>query len=206
MKSIRLNKKLRQEIISNIRQAYLLKNKEPEYKTKSKYFSELVVSAMRKEYIAASNALLEKAKEMGLPYCVLNKKANFTYAIDGEFGGTIYFSDTNQFDKGNFHLTLSEGCYFNLSKDMEGVLGDAYREYLSKTKRLKKAKEAYDKYHLKLDNYMADVINVIEGVNTTGQLLEAWPECERFIPSGIVDPSAISLPASVNISQLNKCI
>ena len=206
MKSIRLNKKLRQEIISNIRQAYLLKNKAPEYKTKKAYFSELVVPVMRKEYIAASNAILKKVKQLGLPNCALSKGPSFAYAIDGEFGEQVYFTDTNPRARENYHLILSEGCYFNLTKDMEGDVGDAYREYLSKTKRLKQAKETHDKYQLKLKNYMADVINVIEGVNTTGQLLEAWPECERFIPSGIVDPSAISLPASVNISQLNKCI
>ena len=40
-----------------------------------------------------------------------------------------------------------------------------------------------------------EICAVLDSVNTTKQLLEAWPEIERFMPSGYVDPSKVQLPA-----------
>lgn len=52
---------------------------------------------------------------------------------------------------------------------------------------------------------MQDVIQIIEGVNTTGQLLAAWPAVEKFIPAGVNNPNRINLPA-VNFARLNAGI
>ena len=210
MKSIRLNKKLREEIVSNIRQAYLIKTPHPEYKEKSAWFYELVVPVMRKQYQERAAAAMRKLESVGITSTSINTNWGFNYAIDGVFAANVHHLINgdihDQYASENYLIQLDSGTSFDLTKDMPGELGDAYREYLSKTKRLKAAKEARDKAELKLKNYMADVKNVIEVVNTTSQLLEAWPECERFIPHTIVDPSGINLPASVSISQLNKCI
>jgi hypothetical protein len=45
----------------------------------------------------------------------------------------------------------------------------------------------------------------LDTVNTTGQLLNVWPEAEQFIPSDVLDFSKINLP-SVSFNDLNKAV
>lgn len=51
--------------------------------------------------------------------------------------------------------------------------------------------------------YSEEVDQVLQGVNTTGQLLGQWPEIEEFLPSNIANPSKINLP-SVSVKKLNE--
>jgi hypothetical protein len=54
------------------------------------------------------------------------------------------------------------------------------------------------------DSLMAEVANVVNSVTTTKQLVELWPSAENFIPAYITDPDkGIQLPALL-ISRLDE--
>lgn len=56
----------------------------------------------------------------------------------------------------------------------------------------------------KRSEFKSEVNDILHAVNTTKQLVEAWPEIEQFIPAYLVDPSkAINLPA-IPTSRLNE--
>ena len=59
---------------------------------------------------------------------------------------------------------------------------------------------AYDKEKA---NYEQDVTQVLDGCNTSGQLILVWEEVEKFLPKGVANPSIINLP-SVNIAALSR--
>jgi hypothetical protein len=51
--------------------------------------------------------------------------------------------------------------------------------------------------------YTEEVDQVLQGVNTTGQLLEQWPEILPYLPSNLNNPSNINLP-SISVKKLNE--
>ena len=53
-------------------------------------------------------------------------------------------------------------------------------------------------------NLNTEITTVLNSVNTTKQLIEVWPEVEKFLPAHIADPNTgIKLPA-LKVSRLNE--
>lgn len=201
MKSIRLNKELRAEIASNIEQAYVLKNKAPVLPNPIAELTE----AVGQVYLKRVKVLKQRAEAVGL-----GKYLKETYYNYFNIAGDCY-QITFKMIKGNTKQYLPqlnpESVTFVNFEDpnTDKELMDLYLAY-KKSKKTERSKLLKHTEWVKAKaNYMADVNNVLAGVNTTGQLLEVWEECEKFLPVGIVNPSKINLP-SVNINQLNKCI
>lgn len=57
----------------------------------------------------------------------------------------------------------------------------------------------------KFDAFKEEVQQIIQSVNTTKQLLEAWPEVEEHLPGYIRNPSNIKLPA-IKVEHLNEAL
>jgi len=203
-KSIRLNNKLREEILSNIEQAYTIKNPAPSYITTEEMRKEMD-KKLTELCIARSNTLQAKATKAGIALNMLESRRYVDLCdtnpsnVDDKYLCRMYFTDSN-----DNYLYLNVAPTLDFFKDSEA--GAIYKEYKKNIKGNKKAKDAHKAWELKKSNYLSDVRNVLQGVNTTGQLLEQWEEVEKFIPVGIVDPSSINLPSNVSIAQLNKLI
>ena len=81
-------------------------------------------------------------------------------------------------------------------------------EWVAYQKALNDAKvknAAYEEHQKSLKKFTNELKQVLESVNTTGQLLEVWPEAAPFVPQEISNPSSISLPA-VSFVELNKVL
>ena len=69
-----------------------------------------------------------------------------------------------------------------------------------------KVEQDYEEWGRSYSEMVREVEAVLESVNTTGQLLEAWPSVEPFLPAHIADPEkGVKLPA-IQVSRLNERI
>ena len=202
MKSIRLNKEIRFNIITNIKKAYLLKNPEPILASPAVLLDAEVLAYS----LACSEKIEAIAKEAGLLKCI-----HRTHYIQYRNPSGVYSVVYNVDDSGNnamFYSDVSDGLVFDF-EDKEAklpeVLSDAAIAFHIHNKEYKHARINLAAHTIKLDKYLEDVSNVLSGVNTTGQLIEAWPECEKYVPVGILNPSKINLPA-LSIAELNKVL
>lgn len=66
-------------------------------------------------------------------------------------------------------------------------------------------KRVRGKWNNKKEDFESEVSQVVSSVNTTGQLVEVWPEVQPFLPETIADPSKIQLPA-VHTDKLNAAL
>lgn len=196
MASIRLNKAIRATIASNISEAYTKNNPAPEFKNAGD-FKEIFVNAAKEHYIKQSNLILFAAKNAGLE-SYMRKISRVLIHWNGEYKFPI------EFETPVIQLQENTTCFEIMDKGNKPVL-KAWNEYQEAIKSLKPAQDALKAWKLQHDNYMEEVKNVLDGVNTTGQLLEAWPECSDFIPAGIKNPSKIQLPV-VSIAALTAAI
>ena len=199
MASIRLNKEIRKIIADNISEAYVKNNPAPTYKT-SEDFKKDFEDFVKQYYINKGNAILALAKTINL-----DKYLKTTHYIniynDNNFVFSVYLDESNT----RYTVIDPETSNLNLNaKEHKAVLKE-YEKYKQNIKGLKPLLDAYKAWQLKHDNYMSEVSNVLAGVNTTGQLLEVWPECAGYIPQGIRNPSKIQLPV-VSIAALNSAI
>ncbi len=201
MKSIRLNKSLRNEIACNISQAYNIKNKPPLVINPMDQLRDKLIEIFLKQ----SADVLMKAKHLGIENS-LDLKNYFEFKFKGSIH-ILYLYD--KFGEAQYTPILGNksGIFTDLDnlKCADVELVNIHNTYLSAYKKVRPLKTKYKLWKKDKDNYMADVINVLDGVNTTGQLLEVWEECAKFLPLGILNPSNIKLP-TVSITQLNKHI
>lgn len=203
-KSIRLNKELREEIINNIAQAYDLKNPCPAHQSKED-LQHIFLKVIEAEYFKQEEAVIAKLASIGLTKELIHVTDHFkVYTDNQQHFANFYFKDA----KKNYvsHLKLIQGVFVQLDMLKKyPLIQAAYKAYKKALKTEKPNYEAKRQWTREKEGYLQDVRNVIFGVNTTKQLLEEWAEVEPFIPTGIVDPSRIQLPA-VNIAQLTKKI
>ena len=198
MKSIRLNKNLRCEIESNIEQAYVLNSPAPTVTVPLDALSAKLEALYRKRAMI----ILRKAEAAGL-HEYMDTRNSFLVGFFENNVHRIYFQDA----KGNNEhlINLSQNGYFctEQATNNDQEICNIYAQYRADKKASRPSKLAYSAWEKDKLNYMEDIKNVLLGVNTTGQLLEVWPECGAYLPAGIMNPSSINLP-SVSISQLNK--
>ena len=214
-KSLRLNVSIREDIKGRIKATYLEKNKRPEVIEKPEgQINELIIQ----DYMAKNAELYAEYSASKFKDCF--KTTNSIEYMNSN-GSPVYihsycFKDpTGKFDsEGNpklkprytFLNNMKSGYHIDLSNPDTKVPA-AIKKALSaakandkKRREQLKVREAYD---LELSNYMENIHQVLYAVNTTGQLIEVWPEVERFLPVAFATPSAINLPA-INITSFNE--
>ncbi|NRA77153.1 MAG: hypothetical protein HRU18_03000 [Pseudoalteromonas sp.] len=199
MKSIRLNKSSRADIVNNIMTAYSKEHAAPEVSTTStESVEKVLIKWYKKEnasIIALYNAASDKDKKCFNTCAYLqyqNIHGNYTY---------LYYSEDQE-----VRLPGTGGTFVNM-KNEDNVYPTYVTKVLDKVKAARKAERlervALTEYQKEYSRYKQDVTQVIDGVNTTGQLLTVWAEVEKFLPLGASDPSRIQLPA-VNVNSLNR--
>lgn len=207
-KSIRLNKTLRSDIIANIMSSYDAANPEP-VRPEPKAGS---IDDMVKAYFL--NKHKKVIEEVGNLSTELLK---FVHLIDpsdyigyrSETGSWESFCLTKEdVEKYKVPYSLRNNAVINLEDPAQ--LTAPIRKVLEAKKKfekttLKEYKQVHKDYELERRNYVQQIQTVLDGVNTSNQLLEVWPEVEEYLPIGVVEPSKIQLP-SVNIQTLNSAL
>lgn len=210
-KSIRLNKQLRQDILDNIMGAYDIANPqpvEPIADTKNSIVKTLLEITLKKnqkllDLIKNNYELLKEDFNSCGKYTSLiynNYDGNFKSVYLGNFLSTEELSLIPRSLFKNAVINLEDSN--QVSATLKKVI-DADKLFNKTTlKQFSKDNKEWSTNH---KNYKAQVSTVLEGVNTTNQLLEVWPEVEKFLPVGVLEPSKIQLP-SVSISTLNSAL
>lgn len=191
MKSLRLNKQMRQDILESFVEKYVSANPQPPV---------VDVDSLKTKFAIKLNEMLYN-KYVGLvPDGMLHTKRYiqlqlptesivswyFGYDEDGDY---VYKPATKE-SKVEYVLTSTDPLWIQYSKEVEEA---------------KQNNKAYEEWNKTLRKFKAEVTTVLESVNTTLQLVEVWPEAEPFVPQAISNPSSINLP-SVNFAELNKVI
>lgn len=191
MKSVRLTKDLRQRILDSYLACYDASNTEPQ-KHSEKSIEGVFAETLRKR-------LFEKARvdETSIPTEFLCKTAYIRFQSPDDTIKVLYFYN-------------AEGTSYDYKpcSSVDGVIpvnavDPAYVAYKNAKRELKVLNEPHDAWSTARNTVKNQVRMALDSVNTTGQLLSVWPEADQFIPSDVLDFSAIHLP-SVSFSSLNK--
>ncbi|ADX87787.1 hypothetical protein TU12-16_00165 [Vibrio phage ICP2_2006_A] len=188
MKSIRLNQQIRSEIVSNVLKAWAIENPKPECvgKPSKNTLLDAAYAQWKKDF------QLDILFSCGLKDEILNKESHVSLRVVDEHGTEIiyegmYFKNAGGKNErrpflptGALQLTTSSPVYIEWKKQHD--------EFILQYEQVKKWEQT------RADK-ATEIRAVLDSVNTTKQLLEAWPEIERFMPSGYVDPSKVQLPA-----------
>lgn len=191
MKSLRLNKELRSNILNSFLEKYKASNPEPEVGDVSKAKQEAAIKAQKAAY----------GKYEGLiPEEFVVKSSNIHVQLPNGSVQHWYFGYDDEGD--NIYLLMSkESKVKYVFTDNDPI----YAEYRKVADTVKQQQAVYDEWEKGYKKFKSEVTQVLESVNTTGQLVEVWPESLPFIPQEISDPSKINLP-SVNFAEINKVI
>lgn len=195
MKSLRLTVSLRDSIQESIMNSWKVANPEPEaeFKSLEKLRANLAFDCYNEVYGDIDFSVLPKE--------FINTESYIKVQLPN--GDIEHFCFIIWDDKG-----VSSREYLPSSKTskVELVLNKEEGPYA----RFKKAKEERkaaliprEERRAKLADFSHKVRQVLDSVNTTKQLVEAWPEIEEHLPSSIANPSKIQLPA-VSIDSLNS--
>jgi hypothetical protein len=190
-KSLRLNKSLRDSILKSIMNKYEEANPLPE--------SELPTSVDLKVDLAEKIHKKVYGKySINIPIDMVNTSNHIKVQYPNQSVVQLYFKyDENKGYDYKISTKQSKVEYV-LSEDdplwLDFIaIKNKIDEFNNIIKGLVKDKKSYEE----------GVSQVLEGVNTTGQLLEQWPEVEDYLPQNISNPSKINLP-SVSVSKLNE--
>ena len=211
MKSIRLNKEIRLEIVNNIMASYATENPEPPEVPDS----ETALDAAVYDWAVESNKdLIKIAEDLHSKYSSLIKRG---YSIQyvttkGSYRNVYHSTKTNSQYISEVYVdsvylpSVWDGVVIKLDNpdtkipaEIQTVLDNMKGNKAS----VKAAKKLVADYNFEYLRYKQDVSQVIDGCNTSKQLLEVWKEVEQFLPVGVANPSSINLPA-VSIASLNR--
>lgn len=207
-KSIRLNKSLRAEIVNNIMSSYDAANPEP-VRPEPKGGS--IEDAVKSFFLNKHKKVIEEISNLSPNTLsmidLLHKENHLSYKSETGNWGCFYFSE-DELEKFKIPYTFRHNAVINLS-DPDQLTAPLRKALEAKKKfektTLKEYKQKYKDYDLERRNYIQQIQTVLDGVNTSNQLLEVWPEVEEYLPVGVVEPSKIQLP-SVNIQTLNSAL
>lgn len=111
------------------------------------------------------------------------------------------FSVSNEVTKRQMQVTI-KGKPGRLASGVDFVLTEEEWEYYFK--EWERVCQEVDRLSAETTAFRAEVMAVLDSVNTTKQLLELWPSCEKFIPAHLYNPElGIKLPA-LHISRLEE--
>lgn len=190
MKSVKLNKHIRERIILDIKTKFL-----SEY-TKKNGFADM----------SALDAVIEsKTKELGISLWIDIYKLETISELQKIPKALLSVSRclaVNVFDGPYVSINLPEQyiCSRNVDVQIEKNKWEDIKENfgLSKLERLR------EKANDKANEFIPQVVGILDSVSTTKQLIELWPEVKEFIPSDALDPSTIRLPAICTASLNSK--
>lgn len=197
MKSLRLNRQMRDAIVKNFGEKRLQANPRPdETLTRESISAELANYCHNKVY----GGMSLKGVPEDMLYFSDYIKVRFPKSEGGDEDKIecLYFEKIDKHNRERKPSTRLSRVEYDLTKSDEG-----YKKYKRDMKFFKKEQQEIKDYDADHSRYMQQVRQVVDAVNTTKQLLEVWPEAEQFIPEDIRDPSTITLP-SVNIADLNN--
>lgn len=189
MKSIRLNKSIRDSIVSNILKSWDAANPSPKVVTKPN--KNALVDALYQDWRKENNIDTLLSCGMKLDY-VNQTNSVYLSVVDEDTNNTIiydyvYFRDS----KGDKQLRI-----FKKSGSLQcDNTHPIYLEWKAQLDQYTKETEVFKKHQAKRADYATDIRAVLDSVNTTKQLVEAWPEVEQYIPTTFRDPSSVQLPA-----------
>lgn len=192
MKSVKLTNHLKETILENIRNAFLLEHyKRLGYKDRNQVQS-LLTDAEKKiclELWERAYGLETVERLKGIPKALLSESTSFRVNI--LTGGYHYY----EMPEGR--PTKRSGADLVMDKH-------EYEDMLTKygIDKLKNDQESAGK---KANEFMATVKGIFESANTTKQLIDLWPEVKEFIPHVLQDPSNIRLPM-VCTTHLNSSL
>lgn len=191
MKSLRLSQGMRDNIVDNVMKKWDESNVAPEVSVSRASLKNTLADEIHSKVYG-------KYEDAGLPMDMLNTNWYIKVQFPSE---EIIDLDFTPDEGDSYKYRISS----NQSK-VEYVLSDKdplYKKYKKGLEKYKSEKKVYDEHRTSRQGYRKQVREVLDGVNTTKQLLEQWPEVEPFLPVNLSNPSNIQLP-SVNISELNK--
>lgn len=184
MKSIRLNKESRKHILNSVMAKYKEVNALPEPEDFEGQLSELALKVYKRKYGKIVDYFEEIPKDM------LTLRSYATLQLQN--GNLIHPDFPNDLKM------PTEGVALPLTPAEDGVVMAILANKSNHQKQ-------YEAYMDELTKYKEQVETVINSCNTTGQLVELWPEVTEFIPETMRNPSKINLP-SVCISNLNQAL
>ena len=220
-KSIRLNQVMRKDILENIMQAYVAKTVAPNYLNTAQIteaLDKLLITLFYKDYGTDIKNFEDFIEANEIPESAIERTCYFSIRKSNEITRHVNFRDEEGKDltvpnlhggsvlydfftgEGAVDVNTDKPCVLTPRKPEVEKIHQAVKKL---QKAARKDKEKFDQWDLTRKNYAKNIEQVLSGVNTTGQLLEVWAECERFLPVAIVNPSNINLP-SVNFTELNK--
>lgn len=207
-KSIRLNKSLRSDIIANIMSSYDAANPEPvRPESKAGSIDDMVKAYFLNKHKKVIEEVGKLSEETLKTLTLLNSSTYIQYRSQAGHWECVYFTK-EEVEKYKIPYELRNNTVINLEDPAQ--LTAPIRKVLEAKKKfekttLKEYKQVRKDYELERRNYVQQIQTVLDGVNTSNQLLEVWPEVEEYIPIGVVEPSKIQLP-SVNIQTLNSAL
>ena len=184
MKSIRLNKESRKHILNSVMEKYKEVNGLPEPDDFEGQLSNLALKVYKRKY----GKIVDYFKE--IPTNMLNLRSYASLHLQN--GSIIHpdFPNDLKFPTENMALSVTP------------TENNVVMTILENESKYKKQLGAYV---YEQNKYKEQVETVINSCNTTGQLVELWPEVTEFIPETMRNPSKINLP-SVCISNLNQAL
>lgn len=206
-KSIRLNSIIREQILENIRAAYLTNTPEPVLDNIPD-FDYMFDDAVIKAHTAKVQPIIDAAKKDPALKNYIIYDSNIWYFNKTGYRERVPLSGNKLLPSTRQEALFNIKAFNDGEKDhkvptnIQKILKDQ-RNYYKDT--LKPHQDLVKEHNKVLRLYMEEVSQVLQGVNTSKQLLEVWPEVEKFLPKGTVNPSSITLPA-VSIANLNAAL
>ncbi len=206
-KSIRLNNTIRGTILDNVMTAWKSNNPAPEYPAENASW-EGVANVIRSIYLkeAAPYTLLiaegkipsKMVKQCSyirarIRACGVNEDVFVGFGTDDK-GMSITVPQTNP--KSSYVYSWDDD---NIPALIKAALGAREAEL----ETIREKRKIHREWMARRDQKSAQIASVLVGVNTSAQLIDVWPEVEKYMPVGVVDPSNISLPA-ISVDALNE--
>lgn len=187
-KSVRLNKEIRSRIVDSVMMQYDVKNPLP--KVPVDVAEGALAEAVHSRLYGSIADSIAK-----IPTSLLNMSSYIRVQMST---GTMCASFPVAANGDQEHRASDTSRFHRATKEEED-------QYYAAARELRKLRVKYDEAEKTRRTYKSEVADVINSVNTTAQLLDLWPEVERFIPETVRNPSKISLPA-ISVANLNEAL
>lgn len=202
IKSIRLNKEIREAILNNIKTAWVEANPAPVFK--SIIANDILINCVNEMYLARTKELRELIQATPRLSKAIALQAYSYFKSPTGTSTAAEFPDTE--DGKHIYYIKSEIIQHNFENPDELKKSAPMRKAVKQFNEVKKKEQKFNKelnaWVTARNTYLEQCKQVIYAVNTTKQLLEVWEEVGKFIPDAYRNPSRIALPA-INVKSLN---
>lgn len=195
MKSIRLNVNMRDDMIDRMREKFEEVNPCPYTQEDVNVIKGAVAERFYQKFIGKYLPLMEQ-----LPQQFLSTSGHFSVAVEQGNVQTMNRYDSDGYLKNSY--IFRNGSYNQYP--LGTVTQEEYKEYCVAGK--KEDKEIAD-WLKSRDTFLSEARQILDSVNTSGQLHEVWPEGCDYLPPHVADPSVglANFPA-LSTSRLNTML